>query len=92
MIFTTFIGTEPWLDPFIGHAVSTAYHFYHADRARVFRVTEPYLPTLNLFSLGFPIGMLFGLLCLLLLAINIPDHYLHLTNEILTQFERMKVH
>lgn len=49
-------------------------------------------PTLNLFSLGFPIGMLFGLLCLLLLAINIPDHYLHLTNEILTQFERMKVH
>lgn len=49
-------------------------------------------PTLNLFSLGFPIGMLFGLLCLLLLAINIPDHYLNLTNEILTQFERMKVH
>lgn len=49
-------------------------------------------PTLNLFSLGFPIGMLFGLLCLLLLAINVPDHYLNLTNEILTQLERMKVH
>lgn len=49
-------------------------------------------PTLNLFSLGFPIGMLFGLLCLLLLAINVPDHYLNLTNEILTQLERMKVY
>lgn len=48
-------------------------------------------PTLNLFSLGFPISMLFGLLCLGLLVSNIPDHYLNLTNYILTQLDTMRV-
>ncbi len=47
-------------------------------------------PTLNLFALGFPIGMLFGLFCLLLLSSNIPDHYLSLTNQLLAQFERLR--
>ena len=48
-------------------------------------------PTLNLFSLGFPISMLFGLLCLGLLVSNIPDHYLNLTNYILAQLDSMRV-
>jgi len=39
-------------------------------------------PTLNLFSLGFPISMLFGLLCNSMMMTNIPGHYLNLTNEI----------
>lgn len=47
-------------------------------------------PTLNLFSLGFPISMLFGLLCLLLLVANIPDHYLNFTNEILARFDLLR--
>ncbi|AWK14604.1 flagellar biosynthetic protein FliR [Candidatus Fukatsuia symbiotica] len=47
-------------------------------------------PTLNLFSLGFPISMLFGLFCLVLIMTNIPDHYLHLSNEILAQLDKMK--
>lgn len=49
-------------------------------------------PTLNLFSLGFPISMLFGLLCLGLLVSNIPDHYLNLTNHILHKLDTIRVH
>lgn len=49
-------------------------------------------PTLNLFSLGFPISMLFGLLCISMLMTNIPDHYLNLTNEILAKFDAIRVH
>ncbi|MGU3415826.1 flagellar biosynthetic protein FliR [Enterobacteriaceae bacterium C34A] len=49
-------------------------------------------PTLNLFSLGFPISMLFGLLCISMLMTNIPDHYLNLTNEILAKFDAVRVH
>ncbi|WP_342755586.1 flagellar biosynthetic protein FliR [Pantoea sp. MBD-2R] len=48
-------------------------------------------PTLNLFALGFPVSMLFGLLCLMLLASRIPQHYLSLTNDILAQLEHLKV-
>lgn len=49
-------------------------------------------PTLNLFSLGFPISMLFGLLCLGLLISNIPDHYINLTNYILGKLDAMRVY
>lgn len=48
-------------------------------------------PTLNLFSLGFPISMLFGLLCISMLVTNIPDHYLNLTNEILAKLDAIRV-
>ncbi|MFJ2975986.1 flagellar biosynthetic protein FliR [Kluyvera sp. NPDC087067] len=48
-------------------------------------------PTLNLFSLGFPISMLFGLLCISMLVTNIPEHYLHLTNEILAKLDAVRV-
>ncbi|MEX3020593.1 flagellar biosynthetic protein FliR [Kluyvera sp. STS39-E] len=48
-------------------------------------------PTLNLFSLGFPISMLFGLLCISMLVTNIPDHYIHLTNEILAKLDAIRV-
>lgn len=49
-------------------------------------------PTLNLFSLGFPISMLFGLLCISLMMNNIPDHYLNLTNKILARLEAVRSH
>lgn len=49
-------------------------------------------PTLNLFSLGFPISMLFGLFCLMLLGANIPDHYLNLTNTVLEQLDKLRIH
>lgn len=48
-------------------------------------------PTLNLFSLGFPISMLFGLLCISMLITSIPDHYLNLTNDILAQLDAIRV-
>ncbi|QKJ85603.1 Flagellar biosynthetic protein FliR [Paramixta manurensis] len=56
----------------------------------VFGLLNRVSPTLNLFSLGFPISMLFGLFCLGLLVSHIPDHYLHLTNEILAQLDRLR--
>jgi len=49
-------------------------------------------PTLNLFSLGFPISMLFGLLCISMMMTNIPDHYLNLTNDILARLEAIRSH
>ena len=48
-------------------------------------------PTLNLFSLGFPISMLFGLLCITMIVTNIPENYLHLTNEILAIIDTLRV-
>lgn len=48
-------------------------------------------PTLNLFSLGFPISMLFGLLCITMMVTHIPDHYLNLTNEILAKLDAIRV-
>lgn len=47
-------------------------------------------PSLNLFSLGFPISMLFGLLCVSMMMTNIPDHYLNLTNEILAKLDAVR--
>lgn len=49
-------------------------------------------PTLNLFSLGFPISMLFGLLCITLIVTHMPDHYLNLTNEILAKLDTLRSH
>lgn len=49
-------------------------------------------PTLNLFALGFPISMLFGLFCLMLLSGSIPQHYLTLTNQILAIFDQLRSH
>lgn len=49
-------------------------------------------PTLNLFSLGFPISMLFGLLYISMMMTNIPDHYLNLTTEILARLEAVRTH
>lgn len=57
----------------------------------VFGLLNKVSPTLNLFSLGFPISMLFGLLCFVFLNTTIPDHYLRLTNEVLAIFDRLRV-
>ncbi|AKJ41366.1 flagellar biosynthesis protein FliR [Pragia fontium] len=57
----------------------------------VFGLLNRVSPTLNLFSLGFPISMLFGLFCLMLLAGNIPDHYLNLTNMVLDQLDKLRI-
>jgi flagellar biosynthesis protein FliR len=40
-------------------------------------------PAMNLFSLGFPITILVGLLCIYLTLPNMPQSYLHLTRELL---------
>lgn len=56
----------------------------------VFGLLNRISPTLNLFALGFPISMLFGLFCLMLLSASIPDHYLSLTNQILALFDQLR--
>ncbi|MBV7403931.1 flagellar biosynthetic protein FliR [Enterobacter sp. ENT03] len=48
-------------------------------------------PALNLYSLGFPINMLAGLVCFAALLYTLPDHYLHLVNYILSQFDALRV-
>lgn len=48
-------------------------------------------PALNLYSLGFPINMLAGLLCFASLLYSVPDHYLDLTNAILRQMDALRV-
>jgi flagellar biosynthesis protein FliR len=40
-------------------------------------------PAMNLFSLGFPITILVGLLCIFITLPNMPQSYLHLTRELL---------
>jgi flagellar biosynthetic protein FliR len=40
-------------------------------------------PSMNLFSLGFPITILVGLMCIYMTVPNLPEHYLHLTRELL---------
>ncbi|EPF0718024.1 TPA: flagellar biosynthetic protein FliR [Escherichia coli] len=50
------------------------------------------LLALNLFSLGFPINMLAGLVCFATLLYNLPDHYLHLANFVLQQLDALKGH
>ena len=58
----------------------------------VFVLLNRISPTLNLFALGFPISMLFGLFCLMLLSGSIPQHYLSLTNQILLLFDSLRSH
>lgn len=48
-------------------------------------------PSLNLFSLGFPINMLAGLICFATLLYNLPDHYLHIADFVLNQLDKLKV-
>jgi flagellar biosynthetic protein FliR len=40
-------------------------------------------PAMNLFSLGFPLTILVGLLCIYLTMPNLSENYLHLTRELL---------
>ncbi|WP_343550762.1 flagellar biosynthetic protein FliR [Pantoea sp.] len=49
-------------------------------------------PTLNLFALGFPISMLFGLFCFTLLMGKVGSHYLDLTNQVLAMLETMRTY
>lgn len=49
-------------------------------------------PSLNLYSLGFPINMLAGMVCFATLLYNLPDHYLHLANFVLQQLDALKGH
>lgn len=49
-------------------------------------------PSLNLYSLGFPINMLAGMVCFSTLLYNLPDHYLHLANFVLQQLDALKGH
>lgn len=48
-------------------------------------------PSLNLYSLGFPINMLAGLVCFAALMFSVPDHYMHLVNIVLHQLDKLKV-
>ncbi len=45
-------------------------------------------PTLNLFSLGFPLVTLFGLLTLSTLFHTLPEHYVRLTGQILDMLDK----
>ena len=38
---------------------------------------------MNLFSLGFPITILVGLLCIFITLPNLPENYLRLTRDLL---------
>lgn len=49
-------------------------------------------PPLNLYSLGFPINMLAGLVCFATLLYTLPGHYLHLANFVLQQLDALKGH
>lgn len=40
-------------------------------------------PAMNLFSLGFPMAILTGMLCIHLTLPDLPEHYLHLTRALL---------
>ncbi|MBM1198464.1 flagellar biosynthetic protein FliR [Pseudomonas fragi] len=46
-------------------------------------------PSMNLFSLGFPITILVGLLCIYMTLPNLPENYLHLTRELLDNIAAM---
>lgn len=47
-------------------------------------------PTLNLFSLGFPVSMLTGLVCVAVLVAHISDYYLRLTDDILAMLDALR--
>ncbi|WP_017347544.1 flagellar biosynthetic protein FliR [Pantoea sp. A4] len=57
----------------------------------VFGLLNRVSPTLNLFSLGFPISMLFGLFCIGLLSYSLSDHYLKLSYSLLAELARLRV-
>lgn len=40
-------------------------------------------PAMNLFSLGFPLSIITGLLCIYITLADVPQHYLHLTRRLL---------
>jgi len=46
-------------------------------------------PAMNLFSLGFPMAVLAGLLCVALTLPQVPESYLHLTRELLDNIGRL---
>ena len=46
-------------------------------------------PSMNLFSLGFPITILVGLLCIYMTLPNLPENYLHLTRDLLDNIGAM---
>ncbi len=48
-------------------------------------------PALNLYSLGFPVNMLAGLVCFAALLGHLPDHYLQFTNLVLHQLDSLRV-
>ena len=47
-------------------------------------------PTLNLFSLGFPLATLAGIVGIALLIPSLSEHYLSLTNQIIHQFDLLR--
>ncbi|WP_318371978.1 flagellar biosynthetic protein FliR [Enterobacter sp.] len=47
-------------------------------------------PALNLYSLGFPVNMLAGMVCFAALLYVLPDHFLHLANFVLSQFDALR--
>ncbi|SFN35621.1 flagellar biosynthetic protein FliR [Izhakiella capsodis] len=57
----------------------------------VFGLLNRVSPTLNLFSLGFPVSMLFGLFCFMVLSSHLGEHYLRLTNQVMGLLERLRV-
>ncbi|OON38739.1 flagellar biosynthetic protein FliR [Izhakiella australiensis] len=57
----------------------------------VFGLLNRVSPTLNLFSLGFPISMLFGLFCFMVLSGHLGERYLQLTNQVLGVLERLRM-
>lgn len=56
----------------------------------VFGLLNRISPTLNLFALGFPISMLFGLFCFTLLMNNVGSHYLELTQQVLALLDKIR--
>jgi len=48
-------------------------------------------PSLNLFSLGFSLVTIFGLLMLIQLVRFVPEHYIAMTNQILEMLQQQMV-
>lgn len=56
----------------------------------VFGLLNKISPSLNLFSLGFPLATLAGLIGIALLLPNLAEHYLSLTNHVIHQFDLLR--
>jgi len=56
----------------------------------VFGLLNKVSPSLNLFSLGFPLATLAGILSIALLVPSLSEHYLSLTNQIIHQFDLLR--